>query len=202
MASNPSHSGSSVHSRPNSRAWPCLPPPTSSCRASPMAAISAAMLSVLAKTSISTMATVIHSGSTRRMPAARPRPVNQPMRALMSWTAIISGVVSTRVHSSPAPKRAPDCEYVASPLGSSSAAPVINPGPRVSTRRRVRSGIFFIYARSSADSALSTEAVSGRTPRHRWKDSAACSTSMPRPMMARAQPRCSAQRVNGVSSRP
>jgi len=51
------------------------------------------------------------------------------MLALMTWMAAISGYVSSRVHSRLNPNWAPACEYVAMPLGSSSAAPVIRPGP-------------------------------------------------------------------------
>ena len=45
-------------------------------------------------------------------------------------------------------------------------------------------------------------AVSGRTPRQRRKDSAACSISMPRPCSARMTPCARAQRTNGVSPAP
>src|SRR5690242_787809 len=47
--------------------------------------------------------------------------------------------------------------------------------------------------------AASTGSVSGRTPRHSVKDSAACSTSMPQPLWARAQPCSMAQLTNGVA---
>src|SRR5690606_23478808 len=49
-------------------------------------------------------------------------------------------------------------------------------------------------------SEASTGAVSGRTPRHRKKASAACSTSMPRPSMQRAAPCSAAQRLKTVAS--
>src|SRR3954471_3423815 len=48
-------------------------------------------------------------------------------------------------------------------------------------------------------SAASTGSVFGRTPRHKVKDSAACSTSMPQPLWARAQPCSMAQLTNGVA---
>src|SRR3982751_4275163 len=41
----------------------------------------------------------------------------------------MSGKVRNLVHNIPYPKAAPVCEYVAIPLGSSSAAPVTSPGP-------------------------------------------------------------------------
>ena len=63
------------------------------------------------------------------MLAARPCPVTLPMRALTSWMPTISGYVNTTVHSVSRPNCAPACEYVAMPDGSSSAAPVISPGP-------------------------------------------------------------------------
>ncbi len=48
-------------------------------------------------------------------------------------------------------------------------------------------------------SAARTGSVSGRTPRHKVNDSAACSTSMPQPLWARAQPCSMAQVTNGVA---
>src|SRR5882672_1696032 len=47
--------------------------------------------------------------------------------------------------------------------------------------------------------AVSTGAVSGRTLRHSAKASAACSTSMPQPLWARAQPCSMAQVTKGVA---
>jgi hypothetical protein len=52
--------------------------------------------------------------------------------------AAINGSVKSMVQVSAYPNCAPACEYVAIPLGSSSAAPVISPGPSaVATRRMV-----------------------------------------------------------------
>src|SRR5688572_9378338 len=48
-------------------------------------------------------------------------------------------------------------------------------------------------------SAARTGSVSGRMPRHSVKDSAACSTSMPQPLWARAQPCSMAQLTKGVA---
>src|SRR6266404_6177921 len=42
----------------------------------------------------------------------------------------MSGKENRVIHSMSKPNCAPTCEYVATPLGSSSAAPVIRPGPR------------------------------------------------------------------------
>ena len=47
-----------------------------------------------------------------------------------------------------------------------------------------------------------TGAVRGRTPRHRKKDSAACSTSMPSPSATRAAPCARAKTRNGVGALP
>ena len=63
------------------------------------------------------------------MLAAIPLPVVLPMRALISWITHISGYVKSKVHVMENPNCAPACEYVAMPLGSSSAAPVMAPGP-------------------------------------------------------------------------
>src|SRR5437868_7015062 len=51
------------------------------------------------------------------------------MRAPSSCTALISGKVKSASHSSPYPNWLPTWEYVPMPLGSSSLAPVISPGP-------------------------------------------------------------------------
>src|SRR5262245_59861591 len=52
------------------------------------------------------------------------------MSALISWIAAISGKVNSITQLILVPNAAPTCEYVAIPLGSSSEAPVIRPGPR------------------------------------------------------------------------
>src|SRR5215467_2481963 len=59
-----------------------------------------------------------------------PPPVIRPRRAQISCIAAIMGKVNTIVQSIDIPNCVPTCEYVATPLGSSSAAPVTNPGPR------------------------------------------------------------------------
>src|SRR6266852_9191162 len=53
-----------------------------------------------------------------------------PSRANINWTAAIRGNVSSAIHSVPYPYAAPATEYVEIPEGSSSAAPVISPGPK------------------------------------------------------------------------
>jgi hypothetical protein len=52
-----------------------------------------------------------------------------PIWAHAIWTAIISGHVKAALQSRDVPKEAPAIEYVAMPEGSSSAAPVMTPGP-------------------------------------------------------------------------
>jgi len=53
--------------------------------------------------------------------------------------AVIRGKVAPAVHSKEVPRVAPATAYVAIPLGSSSEAPVTNPGP--STRKYRTSGL-------------------------------------------------------------
>jgi len=97
--------------------------------ASAIAPMSAAILMVLATTSRPTSVSVSQRGQTLPILLAKPSPVTQPMRAESIWMPIISGVVSRSIHTRPKRNCEPACEYVAMPLGSSSAAPVIRPGP-------------------------------------------------------------------------
>jgi hypothetical protein len=60
---------------------------------------------------------------------ARPFSVVTPRRAAVSWTAAAMGATAIIDHSNPKPYAAPTCEYVPTPDGSSSAAPVTKPGP-------------------------------------------------------------------------
>jgi len=69
------------------------------------------------------------------------------MRAHIICTAAISGQVISAVHSSEVPSCAPVMEYVAMPDGSSSAAPVINPGPRAPKKRLIGFGFFGRFIR-------------------------------------------------------
>src|ERR1700682_902961 len=80
-------------------------------------------------------------GNFLRSAPIRPRPVTMPIRAHIVWTAAISGQVTRAVHRSLVPNCAPATEYVAIPDGSSSAAPVITPGPSARQNlRRARNG--------------------------------------------------------------
>ena len=54
-----------------------------------------------------------------------------PSRADISCTVVINGNENRAVHSGAYPKDAPLTEYVEMPDGSSSAAPVVSPGPSV-----------------------------------------------------------------------
>src|SRR4051812_14785792 len=54
-----------------------------------------------------------------------------PMRAQISWIPDISGYENNIIQRSEKPNRLPACEYVAMPLGSSSDAPVMSPGPNL-----------------------------------------------------------------------
>src|SRR6266853_906332 len=66
-----------------------------------------------------------------RITPARPRPVTMPRRAHINCTAAINGKEKSAVHNPAYPYDAPATEYVEMPEGSSSAAPVISPGPRL-----------------------------------------------------------------------
>lgn len=61
--------------------------------------------------------------------AAKPFPLKRPIRAHISCITIIVGNRNSIIHSIPRPNFAPTWEYVAISDGSSSAAPVIRPGP-------------------------------------------------------------------------
>src|SRR5947209_5580529 len=65
------------------------------------------------------------------MTPANPLPVTAPIRPQASCTASSNGTWYSAVHNWPNPNCAPVCEYVAIPDGSSSAAPVITPGPSI-----------------------------------------------------------------------
>jgi len=61
--------------------------------------------------------------------AAKPFLLKRPILAHISCIIIIIGNRYKDIHNMPRPNFAPACEYVAIPEGSSSAAPVITPGP-------------------------------------------------------------------------
>src|SRR5579863_2454114 len=106
--------------------------------ASAMPARSAAMLIVLAIKRAITTASSNHLGNRCLRFPARPRPVTLPMRAHIICTAAINGHVSSAVHSNLVPSCAPAMEYVAMPDGSSSAAPVMMPGPSDFSSARIQ----------------------------------------------------------------
>jgi len=97
--------------------------------ASAMPARSAAMLIVFAPKRAMTRASKSHRGNRLLRFPARPCPVTFPIRAHIICTAAIKGHVRSAVQSSLVPSCAPATEYVAIPDGSSSAAPVMIPGP-------------------------------------------------------------------------
>src|SRR5881396_1048887 len=90
---------------------------------------SAPMLNPFATATSVTAPNSTQRGNRSLMRAASPCPVTRPSRPAVSWTAAASGSVIQAVHSNPKPKAAPACEYVPMPDGSSSEAPVTNPGP-------------------------------------------------------------------------
>jgi len=84
------------------------------------------------------------------MTAARPSPLTIAMRAHMPWMTAIIGVVTSVSHNIEYPVDAPATEYVEMPEGSSSEAPVMNPGPRIDKARAHRApidiGLFGTFA--------------------------------------------------------
>src|SRR5882672_2923331 len=72
-----------------------------------------------------------HLGYRSRTTPANPRPVTIPSRAHIICTALIRGNENSAVQRGAYPNAAPVTEYVEIPDGSSSAAPVIRPGPRL-----------------------------------------------------------------------
>src|ERR1700733_5966901 len=100
------------------------------CADAAMPAKSAPMLNVFATMTSAASANASQRGKSFRITAARPTPVTIPMRAHMPCTTAIIGVVISASHSIDSPVVAPATEYVEMPEGSSSAAPVMMPGPR------------------------------------------------------------------------
>jgi hypothetical protein len=94
-----------------------------------MPARSAAMLIVFAVSRAITKASNSHLENRCLKFPTKPCPVTLPMRAHIICTAAMSGQVMSAVQSSLVPSCAPAMEYVAMPDGSSSAAPVMIPGP-------------------------------------------------------------------------
>src|ERR1017187_5696366 len=96
---------------------------------------SAPMLNTFATISSRHAGHSTHREYRNRMAPPSPRPVTIPSRAHISCTAAISGKETRAVHRKEYPKTAPATEYVEIPEGSSSAAPVISPGPRLAKNR-------------------------------------------------------------------
>src|SRR5579862_977155 len=99
---------------------------------------SAAMLTTLAITSSAQALHRTQRGYRTRITPASPSPVTMPRRAHMICMAAINGNEKIAVHRGAYPNAAPVTEYVEMPDGSSSAAPVINPGPRFEKNLRKR----------------------------------------------------------------
>src|SRR6266481_4326909 len=102
-----------------------------------MPARSAEMLIVLAASRATMKARSSQPGNRCLKFPAKPCPVTNPIRAHIIWTAAISGHVRSAVERSLVPSCAPATEYVAMPDGSSSAAPLITPGPSDFTSNRI-----------------------------------------------------------------
>jgi hypothetical protein len=94
------------------------------------------MLMVLAMSSATAMAPTIQRGNFARNAPASPMPVTMPIRAHIICTHPMSGQVTNADQRNAVPNCAPAAEYVATPDGSSSAAPVVTPGPSARTTRR------------------------------------------------------------------
>src|SRR5450755_4508709 len=107
-----------------------------------MPARSAAMLIVFAASRARTTARSSQLGNRRLKFPAKPCPVTIPIRAHIICTAAISGHVRSAVQRRLVPSCAPATEYVAMPDGSSSAAPVMTPGPSAFNSDRIhRDGV-------------------------------------------------------------
>ena len=88
-----------------------------------------AMLIVLAISNASAISATTQRGNFSRNAPASPVPVTMPTRAHIICTQPINGQVNHAAHRKEVPNCAPTTEYVAMPDGSSSAAPVVTPGP-------------------------------------------------------------------------
>src|SRR5450631_1846763 len=76
----------------------------------------------------------------------------------------ISGYVNTMAHSVSSPNCAPACEYVAMPDGSSSAAPVIRPGPSCRAQSRIVLFIALLHRRRGEYNPVPTPNAQRSTP--------------------------------------
>src|SRR5438093_6780868 len=91
---------------------------------------SAPTLNVLAAATRTAATYITGAGKVFLMSDARPSPPASPRRAASSSTAAASGSDMGTVHNIAKRNWAPSWEYVPIPEGSSSAAPVMSPGPR------------------------------------------------------------------------
>src|SRR5512141_2184393 len=110
--------------------------PVSRCAASAIPPRSAPTLMVLAMNSAPAAGASTHRGYFCRSAPASPGPVTNPILAHIICAAAISGQSTGAVQSNVVPNCAPVLEYVAIPEGSSSAAPVMTPGPSAAAMRR------------------------------------------------------------------
>src|ERR1700682_2802716 len=109
--------------------------PVSISAASAMPERSEPTLMLFAPSKATAPINISQGGPLRRSASPRPIPVTMPMRAHINCTQAMSGHVISAVHRSEVPSCAPAMEYVAIPDGSSSAAPVMTPGPSFAKKR-------------------------------------------------------------------
>jgi hypothetical protein len=121
---------------PNASTHAIAGTPVSRCAASAMPPKSAPTLIMLAMNSVPAAVASSHRGYFDCSAPASPQPVTSPIRAHIICTAAIAGQSTGAVQRNCVPNWAPVMEYVAIPEGSSSAAPVMMPGPSAATTRR------------------------------------------------------------------
>ncbi len=87
------------------------------------------MLNAFADTTSTTETTITGRANRSLIRATSPWPLARLSRAAVSCTADASGRQRGAIHTRSKRNLAPTCEYVPMPAGSSSAAPVMKPGP-------------------------------------------------------------------------
>ena len=102
----------------------------SKLQTAPIPARSALMFRIMAGALNRIMTHMTHRGYSFFNNPVNPCLVTRPIRAHISCTAIIMGMVAMAVQRKLRPNMAPAWVYVAMPEGSSSLAPVTMPGPR------------------------------------------------------------------------
>ena len=122
----------------NTKTWEFSPVSISPASAMPIKS-APTLIEFAANSAQATMISTQRGNFSRSAPPS-PRPVTIPIRAHMNCTQPMNGQVRNAVHNWAVPNCAPAIEYVAIPDGSSSAAPVIRPGPR--TEKKRLSGFF------------------------------------------------------------